>query len=238
MIKKLINSKLGQQIIKFGAVGFLCFFIEYVLLILFKELLGWPVIAANTLAFTVSAIVNYILSILFVFDTDKKANQGKQFAVFFIFAVGGLILNNVVLKLGTMVLDPFWSRSYIIVKPFATGVVMVYNFITRKIFIEKKPEKEEIAKMIQQATDAMGGIVCINDLKPSGHLQIVKEVRDNLKMSPIGTIRLSINSDALEQIRKNVNFASEGAVLILDEKNQIVQGQASVSYTHLTLPTT
>ena len=91
----------------------------------------------------------------------------------------------------------------------------------------KKPEKEEIAKMIQQATDAMGGIVCINDLKHSGHLQIVKEVRDNLKMSPIGTIRLSINSDALEQIRKNVNFASEGAVLILDEKNQIVQGQAS-----------
>ena len=99
MIKKLINSKLGQQIIKFGAVGFLCFFIEYVLLILFKELLGWPVIAANTLAFTVSAIVNYILSILFVFDTDKKANQSKQFAVFFILAVGGLILNNVVLKL-------------------------------------------------------------------------------------------------------------------------------------------
>ena len=41
-----------------------------------------------------------------------------------------------------MVLDPFWSRSYIIAKPFATGVVMVYNFITRKIFIEKKPEKE------------------------------------------------------------------------------------------------
>ena len=27
--------------------------------------------------------------------------------------------------------------------------------------------------------------------------------------------------------KKNVNFASEGAVLILDEKNQIVQGQAS-----------
>lgn len=39
--------------------------------------------------------------------------------------------------------------------------------------------------MIQQATDAMGGIVCINDLKHSGHLQIVKEVRDNLKMSQL-----------------------------------------------------
>ena len=55
----------------------------------------------------------------------------------------------------------------------------------------------------------------------------VKQEVKKPQMSPIGTIRLSINSDALEQIRKNVNFASEGAVLILDEKNQIVQGQAS-----------
>ena len=138
MVKKFLNSKLGQQIMKFGVVGLLCFAIEYVLLIVIKEVLGWNVILANTIAFTVSAVVNYILSIVFVFDTAKKANKGKQFAVFFMLAVGGLIINNIVLKLGTMVLDPFWSRSYIIVKPFATGVVMVYNFITRKLFIEKK----------------------------------------------------------------------------------------------------
>lgn len=138
MFKKILNSKLGQQILKFGAVGFLCFFIEYVLLILIKEVLGWNVILANTIAFTVSAVVNYILSIVFVFDTDKKANKGKQFIIFFLLAVGGLIINNIVLKLGTLVLDTFWNRSYIIVKPFATGVVMVYNFITRKLFIEKK----------------------------------------------------------------------------------------------------
>ncbi len=138
MVKKFLNSKLGQQIMKFGVVGLLCFAIEYVLLIVIKEVLGWNVILANTIAFTVSAVVNYILSIVFVFDTDKKANKGKQFAVFFLLAVGGLIINNIVLKLGTMVLDPFWSRSYIIVKPFATGVVMEYNFITRKLFIEKK----------------------------------------------------------------------------------------------------
>ncbi len=127
---------------KFGAVGFLCFFIEYISLILFRELLGWPVLAANTMAFTISAVVNYILSIAFVFDADKKANKGVQFAVFFLLAVGGLILNNIIMKIGTTVLDPFWSRSYIIVKPFATGIVMVYNFITRKLFIEKHDKKE------------------------------------------------------------------------------------------------
>ena len=60
MVKKFLNSKLGQQIMKFGVVGLLCFAIEYVLLIVIKEVLGWNVILANTIAFTVSAVVNYI----------------------------------------------------------------------------------------------------------------------------------------------------------------------------------
>ena len=79
MFKKILNSKLGQQILKFGAVGFLCFFIEYVLLILIKEVLGWNVILANTIAFTVSAVVNYILSIVFVFFFYR---DGPRLAMF------------------------------------------------------------------------------------------------------------------------------------------------------------
>ncbi len=142
MIDKFLKSRLGQQIMKFGLVGVLCFAVEYGLLIVLKELMGLPVIAANTTAFTVSAIINYILSIAFVFDTDKKANKVKQFIVFFVFAIGGCIINNLVLKGGTLLLDRFWDRSYILVKPFATGVVMIYNFITRKLFIEKKPAGE------------------------------------------------------------------------------------------------
>ena len=143
MIKKFLKSRLMQQIIKFGAVGFLCFFIEYALLILLKELLHLDVLVANLLAFVVSATVNYVLSILFVFETDKNKNRVKEFLLFFALSVGGLIINEIVMWAGTKVLDPFWSRSYIIVKPFATGVVMVYNFITRKIFIEKKPDAEQ-----------------------------------------------------------------------------------------------
>lgn len=145
-MNKLMNSKLVQQIVKFGAVGFLCFFIEYALLILLREMVHLPVLAANFLAFTVSAVVNYILSILFVFETDQKKSKVKEFMLFFVLSVGGLIINQIVLGAGTHILDPFWSRSYIIVKPFATGVVMIYNFITRKIFIEKKPETAEDAK--------------------------------------------------------------------------------------------
>lgn len=143
MIEKFLKSKLGQQIMKFGVVGFLCFGIEYGLLILFKEAFHMNVLVANGLAFVFSAITNYILSIFFVFETDKKANKVKQFIVFFALSVGGLIINEIIMHLGTSLLDPLWNRSYILVKPFATGVVMVYNFITRKFFIEKKDDKAE-----------------------------------------------------------------------------------------------
>ena len=134
-------KKLITQIIKFGAVGFLCFFIEYGILVAMVELFGAPVLVSSGTAFSVSVLVNYILSITLVFDADKQANKVKQFVIFIILSLIGLGINQLIMEYGTAWLDQYMSRSYMLVKIFATGVVMVYNFITRKLFIEKKPEK-------------------------------------------------------------------------------------------------
>ena len=141
-MKNLLKHPLIRQIIKFGAVGVLCFLIEYCLLILLKEKLGLSVLYANAFAFTVSVTVNYILSMLFVFEADQEQNRVKRFVVFVLLSIGGLGINQGVMFWGTKLLDPLWSRSYILVKPFATGVVMVYNFVTRKLFIEKKKNEK------------------------------------------------------------------------------------------------
>jgi putative flippase GtrA len=133
--------KLIAQILKFGAVGFLCFFIDYGIMVALVELAGVPELIASGCSFTVSVIVNYILSITVVFDADKEANKVSQFIVFIILSVIGLGINQLIMWGGTAWLDQYMARSYMIVKIFATGVVMVYNFITRKIFIEKKPAR-------------------------------------------------------------------------------------------------
>ena len=86
-MKKILEHPLIQQILKFGVVGFLCFFIEYGLLILLRETLHMPILIANGLAFTVSVIVNYILSIIFVFETDKSKNKVKEFIVFILLSI-------------------------------------------------------------------------------------------------------------------------------------------------------
>ena len=127
-------KKLISQIIKFGFVGFLCFFIDYGIMVFLTEALKINYLISSGCSFSVSVIVNYILSIKFVFDADKDANKVKQFLVFLFFSIGGLIINQIVMWVAVDLLGIF----YMISKIGATAIVMVYNFITRKLFIEKK----------------------------------------------------------------------------------------------------
>lgn len=127
-------KKLMQQIMKFGAVGFLCFFIDYAVMIALTELVGISYLIASGISFTVSVVVNYILSVTLVFETDKNANKGTEFVLFIVFSTIGLGLNTFIMwaTVEKLLLD------YRLGKILATGIVMVYNFITRKLFLEKK----------------------------------------------------------------------------------------------------
>lgn len=127
-------KKLIEQIIKFGFVGFLCFFIDYGIMVLLTERFGVEYLLSSGISFTVSVIVNYILSVTFVFETDKEKNRLGEFVVFVVLSVIGLGINEACMWFAVELL----GIHYMISKIGATGVVMVYNFITRKMFIEKK----------------------------------------------------------------------------------------------------
>ena len=74
--------KLIQQMIKFGFVGVLCFFIDYGIMVFLTEVFGINYMVSSTVSFSVSVTVNYILSVAFVFETDKDKNKIKEFIVF------------------------------------------------------------------------------------------------------------------------------------------------------------
>ena len=126
--------KLLLQIIKFGGVGALCFVIDYGILFVLTEFVGLYYLLSSAISFSISVIVNYILSILFVFDTNTENNGIRNFVLFVIFSIIGLLLTTGIMKLGVDIL----SWNYMFVKILATGIVMVYNFITRKLFLEKR----------------------------------------------------------------------------------------------------
>lgn len=127
-------KKLMSQIIKFGIVGFICFGIDYSIMVGLTELAGINYLISSGISFSVSVIVNYILSITIVFNAKKDANKVKEFVVFVILSLIGLLLNQVIMWVSVDVIGIF----YMLAKIIATGIVMVYNFISRKLFIEEK----------------------------------------------------------------------------------------------------
>lgn len=138
-ILKLFHIKLNEkteklllQIFKFLVVGGLAFVIDYLTLIICKEIFHINILISAAIAFTISVIVNYILSIKWVFDVDENKSKSKNFIIFIIFSVIGLILTEIIMWFGVDIL----KISYLIVKIIATAIVMVFNFITRKLFLE------------------------------------------------------------------------------------------------------
>lgn len=127
-------KKLIEQMIKFGFVGFLCFFIDYGIMVFLTEVVGLHYLISSAASFTISVTVNYILSITFVFETDKNKNKLKEFFIFVFLSIIGLGINQLVMWFAGEILGIF----YMISKIAATAIVMVYNFISRKMFIEKK----------------------------------------------------------------------------------------------------
>ena len=117
---------------KFGVVGVIAFFIDYGLLAFCTEILGINYLISATIGFTVSVIFNYLASMRYVFTHKEGMSRRREFVIFVILSIIGLIINNALMWAGVEVLHV----HYLIVKIFATAVVMVWNFVTRKIFLD------------------------------------------------------------------------------------------------------
>lgn len=126
------HEKLFIQLFKFVIVGGTAFVIDFVFLYVFREFCHFPVLVSNTLAFCISVIYNYIASVKWVFDVNKEKDARKQFIVFIVFSVIGLLINDLIMWVSV----DFLNIYYLLAKIIATAVVMVFNFVTRKMFLE------------------------------------------------------------------------------------------------------
>lgn len=122
------------QIVKFGFVGGLCFVIDYGLLVILTELFSINYLISAVISFLVSVTVNYLLSVRYVFNTRDNMSHVTEVTVFIALSAVGLVINEIIMWLFTDRL----AVHYLISKLIATFIVMVYNFITRKLFLESR----------------------------------------------------------------------------------------------------
>lgn len=148
-------NKLMEQIMKFGVVGVVCFLIDFLITMVVSSLLrtsagletGTAALVGAFFGFTISVIINYLLSMKYVFVRKEGLDRRKEFIIFTILSLIGLGIHEVIILLSIDVIyeNWLWLKSFLSptlatagAKVFATGIVMVYNFITRKKFLEQK----------------------------------------------------------------------------------------------------
>lgn len=147
-------QKIINQILKFGVVGGLAFLIDYFLLMFLTSVVGLEPLVSAPISFTVSLVFNYICSMKFVFESREDLSRQKEFLIFLVLSLIGLGINQVVIWFMIDGFPQIWvpfvkqfsfmgneKLQLTIAKLAATFIVMVWNFIGRKVLLEKKEEK-------------------------------------------------------------------------------------------------
>lgn len=129
------HTKIFQQLAKFVIVGFTNTAINWVISFSLYLIPNFSPLWANTIAFAISTIFNFWASTTWVFDTTNKKTKKRLFIEFAV--LNGFSFLSFDIGLYALLYYRFgWHK--VISKVITTACGMVFNFITRKLFLEDR----------------------------------------------------------------------------------------------------
>lgn len=131
-----------EQFLKFGVVGTIAFLIDYGVLMLLNQGFGMDAAVAAFISYIVSVIFNYVASMRYVFTRRDDISRRREFTIFVVLSLIGLVINEIIMFFGVRALGNT-ALMVTAVKLFATVVVMVWNFFSRKKWLEGDGEGAE-----------------------------------------------------------------------------------------------
>lgn len=110
--------------------------VEWAAFFLFDSVLSIQYLLATVLAFILSTTTNWFLGRVFTFkDSAYKDRKGKEIALVFAVSAIGLLFNLGLMYLFVTVLKMNTNLLKTVAKVLATGIVFMWNFLARKLWI-------------------------------------------------------------------------------------------------------
>lgn len=126
-------SPVVLQFLRYGIVSAVALAVDMGLLFVLTEYVGVNYLVSATLSFVFGLIVNYSMSIRYVFS-NSRYDRSREFFLYSVIGLGGLMINDGVIYL--LVRLNMW---YMLAKVVSTGIGFLFNFMCRKaLFVEEK----------------------------------------------------------------------------------------------------
>ena len=128
----LSKQKEVIQIVRFLVVGVVSAVFDLALFILLNDYYKVNYLIAGFVSTSFAILINYYISKKWVFSSGKYSSR-LEFIAFILFSGIGVILNSILIWLFVehLLLEPKLSKI------LAIGIVAVFNFVTKKMFVFK-----------------------------------------------------------------------------------------------------
>lgn len=129
-------SNVVKQFVGFAGTGAIATGIQYLILILLRELFGLPAVFSSAVGYGIAAIANYLMKYHWVFGSDEHHHvAGPKYAIV---SLTGLALNTLLMYLGTEVL----ALHYLVAQVISTLLVLIWNFSVNSIWTFRASNRE------------------------------------------------------------------------------------------------
>jgi len=136
-IKEILTKRFIKQFISYFFIGLCAALVEWISFWIFNEPLKQNIYISTAVAFVLATFLNWILGRNTVFKKEAKQKRiGKDAASIYIVSGIGLILNMILMWL----LADLLSIYPLLSKITATGIVFMWNFLSRRYFVYKQNE--------------------------------------------------------------------------------------------------
>lgn len=149
-----VYKKEYKRFIKFGIVGAFGAVVDFSLFNLMLYLLrdvwqmeliwhplgfevDWLLLIANTVSVSVAILSNFTWNRLWTFPESRTRKKRKQLVQFTLVNVVGLLLNNFILLLAHIVIDPYVPIKWLsdnLAKAVAVGIILFWNFGANRLW--------------------------------------------------------------------------------------------------------